>query len=62
MPSGEQVDDYRVMLGQIVTTDSASPTHRRVISGILREAIKAHFKNHHSDLLGDLWQDYDRFC
>ena len=21
-----------------------------------------HFKNHHSDFLGDLWQDYDRFC
>ena len=62
LPSGEQVDDYRVMLDQIMTTDSTNPTHRRVISGILREAIKAHFKNNHSDLLGNLWQDYDRFC
>jgi hypothetical protein len=24
--------------------------------------MKAHFKNHGSNVLGDLWQDYDRFC
>jgi hypothetical protein len=62
LPSGEQVGDYRVTLGQIVTTDPANPAHRAVISGILREAIKRHFKNGPSGVLGDLWQDYDRFC
>jgi len=62
LPSGEEISDYRVTLGQTVTTDPIRPAHRRIISGIVGEAIKAHFKNHNSDVLGDLWQDYDRFC
>ena len=36
--------------------------HRGIISGILREAIKRHFKDNPSDVLWNLWQDYDRFC
>jgi hypothetical protein len=62
LPSGEEIDDYWVTLGQTVTTDPIRPAHRRIISGIMWEAITAHFKNHNSDGLGDLWQDYDRFC
>ena len=38
------------------------PRHRAIIGGILREAVKARFKNHRSEMLGFLWQDYDRFC
>ena len=62
LPSGEQLGDYQVTLDQTLTTDPASSAHRGLISGILREAVKAHFKKHRSGVLGDLWQDYDRFC
>lgn len=62
LPSGEQIGDYRVTLDQTLTTDPVSLAHRGIISGILREAIKRHFKDNPSDVLGNLWQDYDRFC
>src|SRR4030095_6935851 len=62
LPSGEQVGDYWVTLDQTVTTNHEIQAHRWIISGILRDAIKRHFKDNHSDVLGDLWQDYDRFC
>ena len=62
LPSGEQVGGYWVTLDQTVTTNPEIQAHRWIISGILREAIKRHFKDNHSDVLGDLWQDYDRFC
>jgi hypothetical protein len=62
LPSGEQVGDYHVTLGQTVTTNPEMQAHRGVISGIVHEAMKRHFKDNHSDVLGALWQDYDRFC
>jgi hypothetical protein len=62
LPSGKQVGDYWVTLGQTVTTDPMIQAHRGIISGILGEAIKRHFKDNPSDILGNLWQDYDRFC
>lgn len=33
-----------------------------MITGILREGIKSHFKKNHSNTLGDLWQDFNHFC
>ena len=54
LPSGEQVGDYWVTLDQTVTTNPEIQAHRWIISGILREAIKRHFKDNHSDVLGDL--------
>ena len=62
LPSGEQVGDYRVTLEQTVTTDPMRVAHRGIIAGILREAVKARLKNHRSNVLGDLWQDFNRFC
>src|SRR5436305_7587533 len=62
LPSGEQVGDYQVTRGQTVTTDPMRVAHRGIIAGILREAVKARFKSHRSDVLGDLWQDFNRFC
>jgi hypothetical protein len=62
LPSGELVSNYQVTLDQICTTDPASWAHRGIIAGILREAVKKHFKDNHSEALGHLWQDYDRFC
>jgi len=40
LPSGEQIGDYRVTFGQTVTMNPATPAHRSIISGILREAMK----------------------
>jgi hypothetical protein len=62
LPSGDQVGAYRVTLGQTVTTNPEMPAHRGTISSIVREAMKRHFKDHNCDVLGALWQDYDRFC
>jgi hypothetical protein len=62
LPSGEQIGDYRVTLAQTVTTDPKRVAHRGIITGILREAVKARFKHHRSDVLGDLWPDFNRFC
>jgi hypothetical protein len=62
LPSGELVGNYQVTLDQTFTTDPASVAHRGIISGILRDAMKKHFKDNYSDALGPLWQDYDRFC
>jgi len=36
---------------------------RRLVEALLREGIKGHFKfNRNSSELGDLWQDFGRFC
>lgn len=39
-----------------------SGLQRAIVEGIVREAIKNHFKNNVSDELGDLWQEYNSFC
>jgi hypothetical protein len=49
LPSGEQVGDYRVTLSQTVTTNPELQSHRGIISGILREAMKRHFKDNPSE-------------
>ncbi len=62
LPSGAVTDGYIVTYDKTFRTDPANRSHRKVITGILREAAKKHFKENHSDVLGVLWQDYDRFC
>ena len=43
-------------------TDPSNHSHHKIIAGILKDAAKKHFKHNRSDMLGMLWQDYDRFC
>jgi len=62
LPSGAVTDGYIMTYDKTFRTDPANRSHRKVITGILREAAKKHFKENHSDVLGVLWQDYDRFC
>jgi hypothetical protein len=62
LPSGVQEGEFYVTFDSEFTTDPNDRRHRSVITGILREGLKAHFKRNRSDTLGDLWQDYDRFC
>lgn len=62
LPSGVVEGGHRVTFGEKIETDPENPSHRKVIEGILREAVKKHFKDNQSNTLGALWQDYDRFC
>lgn len=62
LPSGVREGDFDISLAAEFTTDPDDPRHRRVIAGIIRETIRLRFKRVRNDDLGDLWQDYDRFC
>jgi hypothetical protein len=62
LPSGVTEAGYRVTLVSEFTTNPDDWQHRTVIMGIVREGIKGYFKSNRSAHLGDLWQDYDRFC
>lgn len=62
LPGNVREGEYAVTLDSEFTTDPANRHHRAVITGILREGIKKHFKDNRSDVLGDWWQDFDRFC
>ncbi len=62
LPSGAEVDGYRVTLGDAFTARASQREHRAIVAGILREALKKRFKDGFSDNLGVLWQDFGRFC
>src|SRR5260221_7347046 len=67
VPRGWQLPDattseYTVRLDQSFIARANDVQHRAIVAGILREAIKAHFKTNTSDELGNLWQDYNSFC
>jgi hypothetical protein len=54
--------EYRVSLSRTGTASFQDPDGRKIISGIIRDAIKKHFKDQTSLELGELWQDFDAFC
>jgi hypothetical protein len=62
LPDNVRDGEYLVTFDSEFTTDPTNRWHRPAITGILREGIKKHFKDDRSDVLGDWWQDYDRFC
>lgn len=62
LPSPVESGDYIVTFSKEIITDPFEMAHRPIISGIIREAVKGHFKNNTSLELGELWQDYDQFC
>ena len=62
LPGDVREGEYRVTFDSEFTTEPANRRHRSIITGIIREGIKKHFKDNRSDALGDWWQDYDRFC
>ncbi|MBN8603429.1 MAG: hypothetical protein J0M26_20505, partial [Planctomycetes bacterium] len=62
LPSDVHEGGYHVILDSEFTTDPTNSGHQSIISGILREGIKKHFKENRSDVLGELWQDFDQFC
>lgn len=62
LPSDVRENNHLITFDSEFTTDPKNRGHRTLIGGILREAIKKHFKDNRSDILGDWWQDFDRFC
>jgi hypothetical protein len=62
LPNDVREGEFRVTFDSAFTTDPADPGHRDIIKGILREGIKKHFKDNRSEILGEWWQDFDRFC
>jgi hypothetical protein len=61
-PDNSREGEYSVFLDSEFTTDPMNRQHRAVITGILREGLKKYFKENRSEVLGDWWQDFDRFC
>jgi hypothetical protein len=55
-------EEFTIKLEQSFVVRSNDHQHRSIWMGILREAVKARFKNHAADGLGPLWQDYNSFC
>jgi len=62
LPGDVREGEYLVTFDSEIITDPANRSQRTVITGIVREGIKKHFRDNRSDALGNWWQDYDRFC
>ena len=62
-PEGEY-DGYRIRRERELTVQATNPDHAHIVSPILREGIKNHFKNSPAveNHLGSLWQYYNGFC
>lgn len=61
LPSKVTVGDYFVTEDRAFVAKASEPEHQATIAGILREAVKKHFKDEGSQNLGALWQDYRGF-
>lgn len=61
-PSPVEIEGYSVTWDRTFTTSASEPKDRPIITGIIREALKRHFKDNHSAELGNIWQDYNQFC
>ena len=62
IPQQEDFQGYRVIRDREFKTKMSKSDHKAIVTGILRESIKQHFKNVPSDEIGPFWQDYNDFC
>lgn len=63
IPDTTDYKGFNVTLSHTFVAKASNPSHRAIISGIIREGVKKHFKdNPVSEELGALWQDYNSFC
>lgn len=62
IPTPAVYGEYEVTRGSTFVARWDEPRSQAVVAGIIREGLRRHFKNNYSEELGDLWQDYDRFC
>ena len=63
IPQENDFKGYRVTRTREFKAEMSDPDHRAIVTGILRESIKRHFKDNGSlSGIGPLWQDYNDFC
>lgn len=62
LPSPLSDQHFSLNLERTFVASARCTDDRSIISGILRDALKAHFKKRASESLGNLWQDYNSFC
>ncbi len=62
IPAYDDFAGFSVTPQQTLTVSPNDPEHHAIVSGLLRDGVRKHFKDHRSGLLGDLWQDYGDFC
>jgi len=54
--------EFKVELEKELLADPSTAMGSRIVCGIIKDAIKRHFKNQTSSELGPLWQDYSGFA
>ena len=62
IPRQDNFKGYQVTRDREFKAQMSDPDHRAIVTGILRESIKQHFKNVPSDEIGPFWQDFNNFC
>lgn len=63
LPESFSFGDFNIKLVETKTVD-LSPANQKIAAAILKEGLKTHFKFKRKEAvgLGNLWQDYDKFC
>ena len=63
LPESFSFGDFNIKLVETKTVD-LSPANQKMAMAILKEGLKTHFKFKRKEAvgLGNLWQDYDKFC
>jgi hypothetical protein len=63
IPDVANCNGYDVNFSHMFLASGTEPNHHPIISGIVRDGVKKHFKDHlFSYELGSLWQNYGSFC
>ena len=63
IPQQDNFNGYRVTRADEFKASACDQSQQAIIAGILREAVKRHFKdNQFESDIGPLWQDYNDFC
>ena len=62
LPEGLRVNDFEVHLEEVVDIDSKNRRFATAFARIIKEGIKAHFKDNAAAVIGPVWQDFNSFC
>jgi len=62
LPTGLTIANYYISSSEPFVARASVPQHHRIVIGIIKEAVKKHFKDGSCGDLGFLWQDYGAFC
>lgn len=62
LPTDVTAANYYIKAGEPFAARASAPQHHSIVIGIMKEAVKKHFKDGSCGDLGFLWQDYNAFC